>query len=54
LANLGIEIMMGDVGDRASLERAFAGQRVVFHTAGLVTDWQGNKLRRSSEGRTTG
>jgi nucleoside-diphosphate-sugar epimerase len=39
LANQGIEIVMGDVGDRASLERAFAGRRVVFHTAGKVTDW---------------
>ena len=39
LSKLGVEIMMGDVGDRASLKRAAAGQRVVFHTAGRVTDW---------------
>lgn len=39
LANRGIEIVMGDVGDCESLERTFAGQRVVFHTAGKVTDW---------------
>lgn len=39
LSRLGVEIVVGDVGDRASLVRAVAGQRVVFHTAGLVTDW---------------
>jgi len=39
LSNLGIEIVVGDVGDPASLARATAGQSVVFHTAGLVTDW---------------
>ena len=39
LAGLGVEIVIGDVSDRASLERAAAGQRVVFHTAGKVTDW---------------
>lgn len=39
LAKLGVEIVIGDVGDPASLTRAAAGQRVVFHTAGLVTDW---------------
>jgi nucleoside-diphosphate-sugar epimerase len=39
LSKLGVEIVEGDVGDRASLAGATAGQRVVFHTAGLVTDW---------------
>jgi len=39
LSKLGVEVVVGDVGDRASLLRAAAGQRVVFHTAGLVTDW---------------
>lgn len=39
LAGLGVEIVVGDVTDRASLDRACAGQRVVFHTAGKVTDW---------------
>ncbi|MFH1043584.1 MAG: NAD-dependent epimerase/dehydratase family protein [Pseudomonadota bacterium] len=39
LSNLGIEIVVGDIGDPASLARATAGQRVVFHTAGKVTDW---------------
>lgn len=39
LATLGVEIVFGDVTDRASLERAAAGQRVVFHSAGKVTDW---------------
>ncbi len=39
LSKLGVEVVVGDVGDRASLSRAAAGQCVVFHTAGLVTDW---------------
>lgn len=39
LAGLGVEIVVGDVSDRASFERAAAGQRAVFHTAGMVTDW---------------
>lgn len=39
LEALGVEIVQGDVGDLASLARAAAGQRVVFHTAGKVTDW---------------
>jgi nucleoside-diphosphate-sugar epimerase len=39
LAGLGVEIVAGDVSDRASFERAAAGQRAVFHTAGKVTDW---------------
>jgi nucleoside-diphosphate-sugar epimerase len=39
LRALGVELAVGDVGDPASLERAASGQRVVFHTAGKVTDW---------------
>ncbi|MBN2359589.1 MAG: NAD-dependent epimerase/dehydratase family protein [Deltaproteobacteria bacterium] len=39
LAGLGVEIAVGDVGDRAALDRAVAGQGVVFHTAGKVSDW---------------
>ena len=41
LSALGVEIVTGDVGDRDSLARAAAGQSVVFHTAGKVTDWGG-------------
>jgi nucleoside-diphosphate-sugar epimerase len=39
LSRAGIEVVIGDVGDRPSLARAVEGQQVVFHTAGLVTDW---------------
>ena len=39
LLALGMEIVEGDLLDTASLVRATAGQSVVFHTAGKVTDW---------------
>jgi nucleoside-diphosphate-sugar epimerase len=39
LAQAGAEIVVGDLTDAASLERAAAGQRLVFHTAGRVSDW---------------
>ncbi len=39
LAALGVEVVEGDLLDPASLARAAEGQRVVFHTAGKVTDW---------------
>ena len=39
LLALGMEIVEGDLLDTASLVRATAGQNVVFHTAGKVTDW---------------
>jgi nucleoside-diphosphate-sugar epimerase len=39
LAALGVEIAPGDLDDAASLDRAAEGQRVVFHTAGRVSDW---------------
>ncbi|MHB8836232.1 MAG: NAD-dependent epimerase/dehydratase family protein [Candidatus Methylomirabilia bacterium] len=39
LLALGMEIVEGDLLDPASLLRATAGQSVVFHTAGKVTDW---------------
>jgi nucleoside-diphosphate-sugar epimerase len=39
LLELGMEIVEGDLLDTASLIRAAAGQSVVFHTAGKVTDW---------------
>lgn len=39
LLELGMEIVEGDLLDPASLVRATAGQSIVFHTAGKVTDW---------------
>jgi nucleoside-diphosphate-sugar epimerase len=39
LEALGMEVVEGDLLDTASLVRAMAGQRLVFHTAGKVTDW---------------
>jgi len=39
LVALGVEIVHGDLGDPASLRRAAEGQRLVFHTAGKVSDW---------------
>ncbi len=39
LLALGMEIVEGDLLDTASLVRATAGQSIVFHTAGKVTDW---------------
>jgi len=39
LTALGVEVVPGDLGDRESLCRAAAGQRLVFHTAGKVADW---------------
>jgi dihydroflavonol-4-reductase len=37
LANLPIEFVAGDLGNAASLDRAFDGVEVVYHTAGLIT-----------------
>jgi nucleoside-diphosphate-sugar epimerase len=42
IANLirpGVDIIEGDIADRQSLRRAMAGQQLVFHTAGKVSDW---------------
>ena len=39
LTALGIEIVYGDLNDSESLQKAAAGQRYVFHTAGKVSDW---------------
>ena len=39
LEALGVEIARGDVTDPASLAAAAAGQRVVVHAAGKVSDW---------------
>jgi len=34
-----VEVVEGDLLDPASLARATSGQRIVFHTAGKVSDW---------------
>jgi nucleoside-diphosphate-sugar epimerase len=39
LVKLGVEIVHGDLEDLDSLCRAAEGQRLVFHTAGKVSDW---------------
>ncbi len=39
LLRSGVDISEGDVADRQSLRRAMAGQQLVFHTAGKVSDW---------------
>ena len=39
LVRSGVAISAGDVLDRQSLQRAMAGQQLVFHTAGKVSDW---------------
>jgi nucleoside-diphosphate-sugar epimerase len=47
LAAEGIGIVSGDLADEGSLERAAAGQRLVFHTAARVGDWgAGNEYHR--------
>jgi nucleoside-diphosphate-sugar epimerase len=39
LIRSGVDIVEGDVADQQSLQRAMAGQQLVFHTAGKVSDW---------------
>jgi oxidoreductase len=39
LAALGVELAVGDLGDRGSLERAVEGCRYVLHCAAMVSDW---------------
>jgi len=39
LVRSGVDIIEGDVADQQSLRRAMAGQQLVFHTAGKVSDW---------------
>ena len=39
LVRAGFDIHEGDITDRQSLRRAMAGQQLVFHTAGKVSDW---------------
>lgn len=39
LHQAGVELVHGDLGDRARLEEAIAGAEWVFHCAGLVGDW---------------
>ena len=36
LAPLGVRVVAGDLHDRAALQRAVAGQDVVYHVAGVV------------------
>ena len=36
LAHLGVRLVEGDLGDDGALDRAAAGQDVVFHVAGLI------------------
>lgn len=39
LERLGVEVVHGDLADRAALVRAASGMDVVFHAAGRVSDW---------------
>jgi nucleoside-diphosphate-sugar epimerase len=39
LEKMGVEIIIGDIRDRNSLQRACSGIDIVFHCAGIVTDW---------------
>jgi len=39
LEGLGVEVVRGDLADRASLARAATGASVVFHAAARVSDW---------------
>jgi nucleoside-diphosphate-sugar epimerase len=39
LEALGVEIVIGDLDDPASLKKATQDQALVFHTAGKVSDW---------------
>jgi acetylornithine/succinyldiaminopimelate/putrescine aminotransferase/nucleoside-diphosphate-sugar epimerase len=39
LEGLDVELAVGDLSDRASLERAVGGCRYVFHCGALVSDW---------------
>ena len=39
LKELGVELVRGDLRDPGSLRGAVAGQRLVFHLAGRVSDW---------------
>jgi nucleoside-diphosphate-sugar epimerase len=53
LVALGVEIVHGDLADLDSLCRAAEGQRLVFHTAGKVSDWGARRdFFRANEGGT--
>ena len=39
LCGLGVEIVRGELGDRASLDAAVRGADTVFHCAAVVSDW---------------
>ncbi len=52
LQRLGVEVVRGDLDDRASLVRAANGVALVFHAAGRVSDWGPREafLRANAEG----
>jgi len=52
LERLGVEVVRGDLADRASLARAASGVPLVFHAAGRVSDWGPREafLRANAEG----
>lgn len=53
LTALGVEIVYGDLSDAESLQKAAAGQRYVFHTAGKVSDWgERHEFFAANEGGT--
>jgi nucleoside-diphosphate-sugar epimerase len=41
---MGVEIIIGDLRDRESLIKACNGMDIIFHCAGVVTDWAPWKL----------
>ncbi len=44
LEKMGIEVTIGDMRDRESLRKACDGMEIIFHCAGVVTDWAPQKL----------
>lgn len=54
LLKKGVELLIGDLGDPASLQAAVSGQQYVFHTAGMVTDWgrRSDFFRINTDGTT--
>ncbi|WP_457557473.1 NAD-dependent epimerase/dehydratase family protein [Candidatus Harpocratesius sp.] len=47
LETMGVEIVIGDMTDYESLERACIGVDIIFHCAGVVTDWAPRELFES-------
>jgi nucleoside-diphosphate-sugar epimerase len=52
LANLGVRVLAGDLGDPTSLARAVAGHAVVFHVAGLVAARSESEFMRGNRDGT--